>query len=143
MSSIISHESGTSSSSGIPDNPIPTARNPHSDEFVRVPPSHSNEGVIQKIEQIFESIVDSIINGVELTIPYRTRNTSVPESTTHNIIPTHTYRLQSTTTSHNTTQDGNPAQAGRDPLMFPAQNVRKQIRFSGCPSRLTCPWESY
>ncbi|KAM7204702.1 Spo11/DNA topoisomerase VI subunit A [Naviculisporaceae sp. PSN 640] len=43
--------------------------------FVPVPAARSNDGALDQVEDILESTVDSITNGVPLVIPYRTRNT--------------------------------------------------------------------
>lgn len=130
MSSTGSRGSCTRSNSDTPDDLTEASSVPPSDGFVEIPPNHSNEGVIRRVEDLFQSMVDSILNGVELTIPYRTRNSRIPLSTTRIEITTHRYETRSRSASHSTTQNGDPTQSQRDVLIFPAHNLRKQKRFS-------------
>lgn len=133
MSPTFSRESSSSSGTRDLDDPTEASSIPPSDAFVVIPPNHSNEGVMLRVEQLFQSMVDSITGGVELTIPYRTRNTRTSHNTPQNQIeiPTHRYGTRSKTASQKNAQNGDPSQNQRDLLMFPARNIRKQKRFGG------------
>lgn len=129
MSSTHSRQSGAISSSDTLEDHTDASSIPTSEEFVEIPPNHSNEGVIRQIEELFQSMIESIVNSVELSITYRTGKNRTSHDTIPVEIPTHRYWTRSKNTSQSTTQSRNQTQTQRDLLMFPAQNLQKQKRF--------------